>query len=88
MEATIMNFQVWMSAGSGPSQKDSTGVAQPHHPKRCGEARILAQQDPLICLWDGWKKRPGHTDGSLSDPDGSMLGSGATSAGRVVGPFC
>ncbi|KAL0465951.1 hypothetical protein QR685DRAFT_575584 [Neurospora intermedia] len=48
MEATIMNFQVWMSAGSGPSQKDSTGVAQPHHPKRCGEARILAQQDPLI----------------------------------------
>ncbi|KAK3498935.1 uncharacterized protein B0T23DRAFT_400649 [Neurospora hispaniola] len=25
MEATIMNCQVWMSAGSGPSQKDSTG---------------------------------------------------------------
>ncbi|EGZ74437.1 hypothetical protein NEUTE2DRAFT_55098 [Neurospora tetrasperma FGSC 2509] len=86
LEATIMNFQVWMSAGSGPSQKDSTGVAQPHHPKRCGEARILAQQDPLICLWDG-KRDPNTQTGACPTQTDRCWGVEPQAPAVLLDPF-
>lgn len=54
--------------------------------KRCGEARILAQQDPLICLWDG-KRDPDTQTGACPTQTDRCWGVEPQAPAVLLDPF-
>lgn len=83
---SIMNFQVWMSAGSGRSQKRQDGGSHNHTSKRCGGASALALQDPPVCLWDG-KRSPDTETGACPTQMDRYWGAGPQAPAVLLDPF-
>ena len=83
--AVIMNFQVWMSAGSGPSQKDSTGVAQPHQQKvrRSKRPRTAGPSDMSL----GWKRGPDTQTGACPTQMDRWWGMEPQAPAMLLDPF-